>query len=117
MQFRDTVEIYRATPIVGDYGSHRDWENPELIASSRCIIIQASSNENTTLPLFSAERHDIDRELSFTNINIYLRPVDCKSSDRVLANGVMYEVFGEPVTWRGQTATYMRITARRVANG
>lgn len=104
MVFNDLVDIYRATMIQDSYGSHRNWTTPRRIISSPAIV----------LPVGSRESKDPNRELSEITVNIYLRPVDVRASDRVKVNGVWFEVTGEPIQWNGRTASYMRITARRV---
>src|SRR5690606_2528003 len=102
MRFNDIIEVYRADVIDDDYGSHRNWDNPRRIISSTAAI---------AMPSWSKEPFDIDRELSEISVNIYLRPVDVRPSDRVRVNGTWYEVYGQPITWKGRTATYMRIRA------
>ena len=110
MRFSDIIEVYRANVIADDYGSHRNWNNPRRIISTTGVVI----------PQWSSEPHgkndDFDRELSEISVDIYLKPVDVKSSDRVKVNGTLYEVYGSPITWKGRTASYMRIRARRIAN-
>lgn len=88
-----------------EYGSHRNWNSPRRIVSSPAIV----------LPVASKESKDPDRELTEVTVSIYLRPVDVNANDRLKANGQWFEVKGEPIVWKGRTASYMRITARRVA--
>lgn len=107
MRFNDVVEVYRATLVTTDYGTRRDWTNPRRTISSPAIV----------LPMWSTEDKDIDRELSEISIHVYLKPVDVKASDRVKVNGEWFEVYGTPITWKGRSAAYMRITARKVTNG
>lgn len=105
MQFNDLIDIYRASLVADDWGSHRNWDSPRRIVSGAAAVV---------LPVRSEEVDDPDRELTEVTVNIYLRPVDVKASDRLKVNGVWYEVKGEPVTWVGRTASYMRINARRL---
>lgn len=107
LRFNDIAEVYRANTVTTDYGIRRDWDSPRRIVSSPAIV----------LPMWSSEVSDPDREVSEISIHIYLKPVDVKASDRVKTGGVWYEVYGTPITWTGRTASYMRITARRVTNG
>jgi hypothetical protein len=106
MRFSDIIEVYRATVVNDEYGSHRNWKTPRRIISTTGVVI----------PQWSSEPGDIDRELSEISVDIYLKPVDVKASDRVKVNGTFYEVYGSPITWKGRTAQYMRIRARRVTN-
>lgn len=106
MRFSDIIEVYRAKVTNDDYGSHRNWVTPQRIISTTGVVI----------PQWSSEPSDIDRELSEISVDVYLRPVDVKASDRVKVNGVWYQVYGTPIVWKGRTASYMRIRARRVTN-
>lgn len=106
MRFNDIIEVYRANITTDDYGVHRNWVNPRRIISTTGVII----------PQWSNEASSVDRELSEISVDIYLKPVDVKASDRVKVNGTFYEVYGVPISWRGRTASYMRIRARRIAN-
>lgn len=107
MRFSDIIEVYRANVVSDSYGSHRNWVNPRRIISTTGVVI----------PQWSSEPKDVDREAAKISVDIYLRPVDVKASDRVKVNGIFYEVYGEPITWKGSTKSYMRIRARRVASG
>lgn len=108
LRFNDIIDVYRGTLVPSDYGQRRDWETPRRIISSPGIV----------LPVWSGEKDDIDRELSEISVHIYLKPTDIKASDRVRVNGGdWYEVYAQPIVWKGRTASYMRITARRVTNG
>lgn len=104
LQFNDIVEIYRATMVADEYGSHRNWASPKRIVSTTAVV----------LPVKSTESNDPDRELTEVTVSIYLRPVDVNAHDRLKVNGQWFEVLGEPVTWAGRTASYMRITGKRV---
>lgn len=111
MVFNDIVDIYRASFVEDGFGKHRDWGASKRIVSSPAIVLPVAKAAFTD----RSESRDPDRELAEINIHIYLRPVDVKHSDRVRVNsGDMYEVFGVPITWKGRTASYMRITAKRV---
>lgn len=107
MRFNDIIEVYRATVVNDAYGSHRNWNAPRRIISTTGVVI----------PQWSNEPGDVDREMTEISVDIYLKPVDVQASDRVKVNGVFYEVYGHPITWKGRTAEYMRIRARRIANG
>lgn len=106
MRFNDIIDVYRATVITDDYGTRRNWSTPKRTISTTGVVI----------PQWSNEPDDVSRELSEISVDIYLKPVDVKASDRVKVNGVFYEVYGTPITWKGRTAQYMRIRARRVTN-
>lgn len=106
MRFSDIIEVYRATVVADDYGSHRNWTNPRRIISTTGVVI----------PQWSSEPDDINREVSEISVDVYLKPVDVRASDRVKVNGVWYEVYGTPIIWKGRTAKYMRIRSRRVAS-
>lgn len=106
MRFSDIVEVYRATAIEDGYGTHRNWDSPKRTISTTGVVI----------PQWSNEPDDVTRELSEISVDIYLKPVDVKATDRVKVNGTWYEVYGTPITWKGRTAQYMRIRARRVTS-
>ncbi|MEU1881887.1 head-tail adaptor protein [Streptosporangium sp. NPDC020072] len=104
MQFNDVVDVFRAELVTDAFGSHRSWDSPRRIASVPAIV----------LPSSSTEANDPDREAYEVTVNVYVRPADVKHTDRVRISGAWYEVQGPPITWRGRTASYMRITARRI---
>jgi len=110
MRFNDIIEVYRATVVTDEYGSHRDWVNPRRIISTTGVVIPQWSNEPDDV------NRDINKEISLISVDIYLKPVDVKATDRVRVNSTWYEVYGTPITWKGRTASYMRIRARRVTN-
>jgi len=111
MVFNDIIDIYRASFVEDGFGKHRDWSSPKRIVSAPAIVLPVAR----AAFIDRSESRDPDRELSEVSIHIYLRPVDVRHTDRVQVNsGDMYEVFGNPITWKGRTASYMRITAKRV---
>jgi hypothetical protein len=105
MQFNDIVDGYRAKLVEDEYGTHRNWAAPSRIFSANAVV----------LPTKSTESDNPDRELTEVTVSIYLKPVSITAHDRLKVNGVWYEVRGEPVTWKGRTASYMRINARRIS--
>ncbi|GAA2665229.1 phage head completion protein [Nonomuraea recticatena] len=103
MVFSDTVTVYRA-PVVDDaYGSSRDWEHASELGTFPAIV----------LPATSTEADDPDRETTTLTVSVYLRPTDVQATDRLTYEGRWFEVVGEPITWKGRTASYMRVRARR----
>lgn len=105
MIFNEIVDVFRAEWVTDAYGHRRDWAGARRVASVPAVV----------LPVSSSEEH-MDRETVTTRIHIYIRPVDVKASDRVRVNNLTYEVRGNPITWKGRTASYMRITAEAVAD-
>lgn len=108
MRFNKLVEIWRAPLIEDAYGSKRDWPNAVRVASVPGSVQPYQDSEQA-----------IDRETTKTLQRVYLRPLgmDIESTDRVLVDGLWYEVDGVPRDWSEfrQKTRHLRLIIRRVA--
>ncbi|GGP72119.1 hypothetical protein [Streptomyces melanogenes] len=90
MRFDDLLDIYRAPVVQDAYTRRRDWDAAHRIWSGPASV----------QPYNTFEDQDPSNETASTTLTAYL-PISAepKSSDRVLYNGVWYEVLGEPARW------------------
>ncbi|MFM9367585.1 hypothetical protein [Streptomyces sp. Da 82-17] len=105
--FNDPVEIHSAPIVEGAYTRHRDWDNATKVWAGLANV----------QPERSFETRSPERETAQERLLVYLpwgTPVD--APDRLLIDGLWFEVDGEPMRWNYGSLRHVRIRAWRVTN-
>jgi hypothetical protein len=92
MILRQTVTRLRAPLIANEYGleaSKRDWEHAESLEIRGCSVQPSVYPE-----------YDRDREAVTIGWKLYApTSAGLLASDRIVSDGLTYEIEGEPLTW------------------
>lgn len=103
-----SVEIHRPTQVTDEYGDATEsWDSPTKTKLPAFVQPSSTGTEDQTG----------DRHRATSTFSIYLQPgVDVRPKDRVLWNGLFFEVEGVPFTWNtGMSANgYTQATLVRV---
>lgn len=110
---KDTVVVQRATLVTDpqDQSQYRDWSTTTEIVIKNCNVQPFPPAEKLN---FEESRN---REFARTAIRIYA-PAGSRflSTDRILYDGIVYEVFGHQGIWRefNGREKYVQVIARRM---
>lgn len=110
MIYNAIVEFWRASLVETSTGRKWDWDNPVRIAS-------VPGSFQPVLPIRSGSVELIeDRDTTITQARVYIKPIEIESTDKVLINGLWWEVDGEASVWSVPQLrqSHVRVIVRRV---
>ncbi|MEU1176553.1 head-tail adaptor protein [Streptomyces sp. NPDC005820] len=103
--FTDFVEVYRAEIVADAYTKKRDWD----------AAVKVWAGSASVQPASTTEADSQERETTDIHITVFLPPTaDVDSTDRLVVDGITYEVRSEPRIWRQGSLAHIYLRARRV---
>jgi hypothetical protein len=103
--FTDFAEVYRAEIVADAYTKQRDWGNAVKVWAGSASVQPASTSEADSPK----------RETTDIHVKVFLPPTaNVDSTDRLVVDGITYEVRSEPRVWRQGSLSHIYLQARRV---
>ncbi|MFC9231352.1 head-tail adaptor protein [Streptomyces decoyicus] len=103
--FTDFVEVYRAEIVADAYTKKRGWDN----------AVKVWAGWGSVQPAATTEAETSERETTDIRISVFLPPAaNVDSTDRLVVDGIKYEVRSEPRVWRQGSLAHIYLRARRV---
>lgn len=102
----EPIEVRRAPLVEDAYGKHRDWNNYSVVWSGLGAGVPYLRTRKTETPI---------RETALSKAKLYLPGnLDVDTADRILFQGKLWTLEGEPWKWKMGARQYTMIDVRVV---